>query len=67
MGVIISLVENTSNFVMSQNLFLISKHDLDFLISQNLICDIKKSGLFFDIINFLISQNHKDFVISQIR
>ena len=45
MGVIISSVEKSSYFVISQNLFFDIKNHLDFLISQNLICDITKSNL----------------------
>ena len=54
MGVIISSVENTSYFVISKN------KNYFFMISKNLFCDMKK-------IEFVISQNHEGFVISQIR
>ena len=48
MGVNISSVEKSSYFVISQNLLFDVKNRL----SQNLKCDIKKPGLFYDIKNF---------------
>ena len=50
MGIIISSVENTSYFVISQNLFfdilIFWYHKILFVISQNPICDIKNQGYF---------------------
>ena len=46
MGVIISSVDKSSYFVISQNLFFDIKNHLGFLISPNLICDIKNQGYF---------------------
>ena len=47
--------------------FLISQNELDFVISQNRICDITKSNLRYHKIEFVISQNQHDLLISQNR